>query len=80
MTAASSAPASAGSVSKFATTMGAYMRIQEKRERNRLAAERCRNKKVQLIRHLQLENERLRSEIQMLHAEVMRLRENSLKN
>ena len=46
-----------------------------KRERNRLAAERCRRKKLELIDALQAENERLKMEVDKLRMELVQIQQ-----
>lgn len=48
--------------------------VLHRRERNRLAAERCRQKKMETISILQLECESLRAEREALLAEIERLK------
>ena len=51
-----------------------YDKANVKRERNRLAAERCRRKKLELIDSLQSENEQLKMELEHLKMELARYR------
>ena len=50
-------------------------KLHIKRERNRLAAERCRKKKLELIDTLQAENERLKCEVDHLRMELAQIQQ-----